>query len=233
MTKRSRDLVVVQLLAESDREKAMPKETFFNLPEEKRLSIEKAAIDEFVEYNFNSASINRIIEKCGIPKGSFYQYFEDKKDLYKHILKLITNKKIKYMSPELANAENLDFFSLIRELYVAGLNFARDNPRFVSIGNKFLAEKGSGIYEEVISENIAAADNIFDLLLAKGIQKGEIRKNIDVKLVSHLISGLNVSIIDYYMKDSAGGFDEGIIELADKFLNFIQFGIGTKPEEVM
>lgn len=211
----------------------MPKETFFNLPEQKRLSIEKAAINEFVDYNFSSASINRIIEKCRIPKGSFYQYFEDKKDLYKHILKLITRKKIEYMSPEIANPENLDLFTLLRELYVAGLNFAKDNPRFVSIGNKFLTEKGSGIYEEVISENLATADNLFDLLLEKAVQKGEIRKDIDLKLVSHLISALNLSIIDYYMKDSAGGFDEGIIDLADKFLDFIQFGIGIKPEEVL
>ncbi|MBA7547176.1 hypothetical protein ES705_39579 [subsurface metagenome] len=35
-------------------------------------------MDEFAEYGFDLASIQRVIRKAGIPRGSFYQYFEDK-----------------------------------------------------------------------------------------------------------------------------------------------------------
>ena len=63
----------------------MPKDTFFNLPEEKRQKIVEAAMLEFENNSFDSASINQIISVAQISKGSFYQYFEDKKDLYMHL----------------------------------------------------------------------------------------------------------------------------------------------------
>lgn len=64
----------------------MPTSTFFNLPPPKRERLLRAAIAEFVQHPFNEASINRIIRMAEIPRGSFYQYFEDKTDLFKHVL---------------------------------------------------------------------------------------------------------------------------------------------------
>jgi len=41
-----------------------------------------AALDEFGKYSYKQASLNRIIKKAGISKGSFYFHFKDKKSLY-------------------------------------------------------------------------------------------------------------------------------------------------------
>lgn len=59
----------------------MPSERFFNLPEEKKKRIIKAALKEFARVSYEEISINRIIQEAEIPRGSFYQYFEDKQDL--------------------------------------------------------------------------------------------------------------------------------------------------------
>ena len=67
----------------------MPTATFFNLPEEKRNRIFNAAVEEFAGFRFSDASINRIVKAAGIPRGSFYQYFDGKEDLYLHILEKI------------------------------------------------------------------------------------------------------------------------------------------------
>ena len=64
----------------------MPSRTFFNLKEEKRDRIEKALIHEFGKGPFEQASITNIIKEANIPRGSFYQYFEDKKDAVKYII---------------------------------------------------------------------------------------------------------------------------------------------------
>ncbi|MBQ9492778.1 MAG: TetR/AcrR family transcriptional regulator [Oscillibacter sp.] len=64
----------------------MCKETFLRLPEEKRSRIINAAWDEFTTVSFANASINRIIRGAGIPRGSFYQYFEDKSDLFHYLM---------------------------------------------------------------------------------------------------------------------------------------------------
>lgn len=64
----------------------MPKKTFFNLSDEKRRRIVDAALQEFAAHSFNEASINQIIKYADIPKGSFYQYFTNKEDLYLYFL---------------------------------------------------------------------------------------------------------------------------------------------------
>ncbi|MDD6407130.1 MAG: TetR/AcrR family transcriptional regulator [Lactobacillus equicursoris] len=63
----------------------MPKQTFFNLPKEKRDRIIAAAKEVFSKNSYEEASINQIVKLAQIPRGSFYQYFEDKDDLYGYL----------------------------------------------------------------------------------------------------------------------------------------------------
>lgn len=65
----------------------MPKETFFHLPLEKQQRIMRAAKKEFSRAPLGEASIAQIIKDAEIPRGSFYQYFEDKDDLYFYYFK--------------------------------------------------------------------------------------------------------------------------------------------------
>ena len=64
----------------------MPSSTFFRLPEEKRQRLLDAAREEFCAAPFDEVSINRIIRNAHIPRGSFYQYFSDKTDLFQYLL---------------------------------------------------------------------------------------------------------------------------------------------------
>ena len=64
----------------------MPKDTFYNLPEEKRKRILDAAAEEIVRVPASEMSINKIIQKADISRGSFYQYFDDKHDLIQYML---------------------------------------------------------------------------------------------------------------------------------------------------
>lgn len=61
-------------------------ETFLRLPEEKRNRFLDAAWEEFTAVPYSNASINKIIQRAGIPRGSFYQYFADKSDLFGYLL---------------------------------------------------------------------------------------------------------------------------------------------------
>lgn len=65
----------------------MPSERFLNLPEEKRQRVLRAGVEEFSRVPFDQVSINKIIRAAGIPRGSFYQYFEDKQDLLEFIMR--------------------------------------------------------------------------------------------------------------------------------------------------
>ncbi len=63
----------------------MPTATFFKLPEEKRNKLVSAIKAELSRASFDKISINKIIQQANIPRGSFYQYFSDKRDMFGYI----------------------------------------------------------------------------------------------------------------------------------------------------
>jgi len=203
------------------------------LPEEKQQLIEKVAIREFAAFGYDKASINRIVEQCRIAKGSFYQYFEDKKDLFLYLITRVGEKKLKFMSSVLQNPEQYDFFMLIREMFISGLKFAADNPEITLMGNWVLKNKGHLIYNEVVGTGLQNAQNIYTELLELAISRGEIRDDVDLNFVSYIISSMNISAVEYYFQSVKGEetdmrkFDESMIGTVDLLIDFIKYGIGT------
>lgn len=70
----------------------MPSDTFFKLAPAKRNQIMSAAIQEFAQIPYQEVKIKKLIGDMGIPIGSFYQYFVDKKDLYFYVLSLFMDR---------------------------------------------------------------------------------------------------------------------------------------------
>ena len=66
-------------------------ETFLRLPEEKRNRFLNAAWEEFTTARFVDASVNKIVRRARIPRGSFYQYFTSKDDLFAYLLEEVRN----------------------------------------------------------------------------------------------------------------------------------------------
>lgn len=64
----------------------MPKQTFFNLSEDKRSKLLSAMKEEFSRVPLHEASVANIVQTAGIPRGSFYQYFEDKDEAFYFLL---------------------------------------------------------------------------------------------------------------------------------------------------
>lgn len=64
----------------------MPTDTWWNLDQQKRDDILSAALAEFAAHHYDDASISALVKRVGIAKGSIYQYFVDKQDLYDYLL---------------------------------------------------------------------------------------------------------------------------------------------------
>jgi AcrR family transcriptional regulator len=209
----------------------MPKDTFQNLPEEKRQLIEDVAIREFGTFGYDKASINRIVDKCQIAKGSFYQYFKDKKDLFFYLVKRVSEEKVKSLTPVIEKREQYDFFTFIRELFLEGLRFAANNPEITLMGDWLFKNKDHPIYREIVGVGLQNAQNIYTELLESAVLRDEIRDDIDIGFVSHTISSLSVSAVEYYFQNQVEKktrmrkFDESMIDTIDLLIDFIKNGI--------
>ena len=94
----------------------MPTSTFFRLPQEKRQRLVDAAWEEFSADSFAQASINQIVHRARIPRGSFYQYFSDKEDLFWYLMGEMREYFIRALREELLEVEG-DLFALPRKVY--------------------------------------------------------------------------------------------------------------------
>ncbi len=92
----------------------MPSDTFLRLNDEKKKKLLDASFKEFSLYNFNEASINRIIKEASISRGSFYMYFEDKKDLYFYLLEQYSEILIDNMKEDLIKNKG-DLFKMFQD----------------------------------------------------------------------------------------------------------------------
>lgn len=110
----------------------MPSSTFFNLPGEKQEKLLSAAVGEFTKRSFNQASINRIIQEAGIPRGSFYMYFEDKEDLFRYLLAEQADQLLR-ITQELLSRDGGDIFQALEDLYEY-LQRHRENNSLGDIG---------------------------------------------------------------------------------------------------
>ena len=66
--------------------------TFQNLKEDKKNRIIDAALAEFSARPFNEASITNIVKNADISRGSFYQYFGNKENIYKYLVSYLYTK---------------------------------------------------------------------------------------------------------------------------------------------
>ncbi|MCT8137298.1 TetR/AcrR family transcriptional regulator [Anaerobacillus sp. CMMVII] len=209
----------------------MPTQTFFNLPVDKRERITSAAISEFAANSLNQASIARIIEASGISRGSFYQYFTDIKDLYKYIFEKVGQEKLVYIYEVVGKIEELNTFVFMKEIYKAGIRFASDHPKLAQMGNKFYKEETS-VKNEIMEDIVEKSQQFYEGLLIKGIEKGDVDPNIDVKIASKLFYTMNLAVVDNFLAKTEHEHFlddvEAYLQEVDKMLYMLEHGLKKK-----
>ena len=104
----------------------MAKQTFLNLSEDKRNMVVSALKKEFSRVPLKDALVSNIIIDAKIPRGSFYQYFNDIEDAFYYIIGEYS-KDIKRKLLEYLEKNKGDIILSYRELYLYILNVI-DNP---------------------------------------------------------------------------------------------------------
>jgi AcrR family transcriptional regulator len=93
----------------------MPTITFFNLPDGKKDTLIVAAKQEFTRVPLYDASISNIVKEAKIPRGSFYQYFTDKEDLYFYLLEMDAERRRQKIVQNMVSHEG-DFFTALIDI---------------------------------------------------------------------------------------------------------------------
>ena len=215
----------------------MPKQTFLNLPEEKRTVIVNAAIDEFAEYGFESASINRIVANSSISKGSFYQYFEDKRDVFMHLLAVIEQEKMAYFKDKHPPSNNMDTFQYFRWMIKAGMEFNSAYPRITQAISRVLLVEGL-YYGKMFGDYHQKALDALAMMIKQAVARGEVDPSVDVELAVMVMDTWSNAISTYIMNEGLKQKDmmkwvrsQKTQEKIDKLLYVMEYGLRKTESE--
>lgn len=170
----------------------MPKQTFFSLPAAKREQIMAVALDEFGRNPYTRVSVGTIARRAGIAKGSIYQYFEDKQDLYMFLLHQAGEVKLEFLKRHELNRE--DFYSGLVSLILAGTEFELEYPRHARLGYFMLT---SPFRDETLTELQQVGQGHLAELVSMARVRGEIRADIPTDLIAYFCSALMMGFGDF------------------------------------
>jgi len=154
--------------------------------EARRRAILDSAVRVFAEHGFFAARIRDIAAGAGVAEGTIYLYFEGKDDL------LLTAFREKVN----------EFVSSVRDVDAVGLPFQERLARFVELQFQSIeadpplatvllleSRQSSKFYGGAVRDVLKSYAQAIDGLLATGVERGEMRPDVDVQMARRMLIG--------------------------------------------
>ena len=200
----------------------MPKQTFFNLPNHKREHVIQCAVAEFSRQGYKQASISRIVADAGIAKGSFYQYFEDKDDLFIHIVASeIAPLKLGAYEREVDRLTEMNLSQYLRHVAKAQLKAFTEQPELFKISHELINLKSEPIYKKVMEGFENVSDTLFLPPIRHEIANGEIDGRVNPQMLNFMLTSIAQYQLYLYNAGEIAVFDEDLIDSVIDDLDFI------------
>ncbi|PRA07568.1 MULTISPECIES: TetR/AcrR family transcriptional regulator [unclassified Paenibacillus] len=183
----------------------MPKNSFFRLDETRREEISSSAMLLFVDNLYEDITMKMVLDSLSMHPGTFYRYFEDKDDLYCHLIRNVTQKRAAYFN----NSNEDSLYSY----FLTGL-FGNVNGMVTEPLNELeikLTKTFSYIPEDILLKvyvNVLKGESfpmIKDILRRMRVD-GYLRPDVDDDLISFMFESMQLNLILFFrefdIKDS-------------------------------
>jgi AcrR family transcriptional regulator len=210
----------------------MPKQTFLNLPEEKRQAFIETALDEFANHDYNTASVSKIVEKAGIAKGSVYQYFEDKQDLFMHLLDVANREMLAYIQRTPPPDPGAGFFETLRWQMSATVQAAVMFPIHAKLARRAYTSP-LPFRDAVFEKARQVRAEYFQGTIAQAQAAGQLDPGLDPAVVSFMVQGL-MNDLGPFLQSKFAGYEGDWLELPevggvfDQVIEVLKNGLGPK-----
>jgi AcrR family transcriptional regulator len=215
-----------------------PRNTFEKLDEGKKSRILDAAVDEFSRHGFRQASVNRMVERIGIAKGSLFQYFGSKEGLFKVIFNYaveLVRQSLRQVKRETSGA---DFFLRIKESVLAGIGFIDRHPKVYRIYLKMIFQEDFPLRTEFLQQVHLFSAEYLRPVVEAGITGGDLRADTDVDMAVFMLDALMDRFLQAYcvpFLDAGAGIyqvsKEEVERNVDEFIKLIRIGMGASSRE--
>jgi AcrR family transcriptional regulator len=184
-------------------------------PEERREELLAAAAKAFSEKGYRTAGVNDIIAEAGVARGTFYHYFESKKEVFLALIERYFSRFAEILEENHVRLRDAlssegDLPGAWRENALAILTFHSENPELTKLVYREamgLDERFSDKVRELSSLARNRMVNEFEMVAERGLLIP-----CDVELVTTIVNGAMINIIMEYVLEKK---DCDLGELAD------------------
>ncbi|MFT8324170.1 TetR/AcrR family transcriptional regulator [Oenococcus sicerae] len=208
----------------------MPKETFYNLSEEKRQRIIKAAGKEFLRVPLTEAKIANIVTTAHIPRGSFYQYFDGLDDLYHYFFEIRLRGFRENFKEEVSKNQG-DLMETWRQIAKHILEHVTKSKNAGLFQNAVLGFSNRG-HQDIVEDSAIRchkrnqlSEEYKDIDFSLFKQKKSIE---DIEILRKIISGIIMQAATIYFekKDTNNAVDlSQIMDQVNKQIDWLKYGI--------
>jgi TetR/AcrR family transcriptional regulator len=215
--------------------------TFQNLAPDKKEDVVRESLREFALHGYEIASLSNVIARLGLAKGSFYRYFESKKALYLFLLEGSTALRLQFDSDHVDSSIS-DLSGLLMEHFAAKIKFDKQFPLYSAFLYTVLLEKNNDELNDIHLANKEKILQVTRQVIAGLTGKNAIRGDIDLNMLSFMISEMQVMILSYVQLKYHIDFRENIrtgkplyslpdkemLSIAKKFVDILYNGLTLK-----
>jgi len=182
----------------------VPTTTWDHLPPEKRERVVDAALREFGRHGFSGGSLNVIAREAGVAKGSLFQYFSDKLELFGYVCDACADRVRDHMVGRLEAHAQLPLFDLLRAVLADWMAYFRSAETIRAVTFAANNENDPQVRAAIRRVTNAYYVDALGPLLKLAADRGELRDDADldaflallVLLLPHLAMAPNAAELD-------------------------------------
>ncbi len=150
--------------------------------------LEDIAMGEFAQKGFDGVSLNEILRRAGISKGSFYHHYQGKEDLYMALVGKVIAGKWQYMEDHgFLQKQEESLFPLLQQQITAALAYVEARPLFQQFAESMLREGNTELRSMVFTRyRLENRDRLLHLV-RDAMEKGEVRDDIPAEQVNDIL----------------------------------------------
>lgn len=200
----------------------MPTKLFDELESEKKERIIRIASAEFSKFGYDNSSTNRIVKDSGISKGSLFQYFQSKEELYFYILDIVLSELLSSLKDKLDSLSE-DLFQRVIEYSELEFSWYIQNPEKYKLIVTAFTKNESDICRKVDATYGLIGENIYYQLLGNidsKMLKWDKKKTIDI--LKWFLKGFNEEFIGKVEIQNLGKIDVLMQEYVQCLTEYIE-----------
>lgn len=164
--------------------------TFTNLAPAKQAKIVETAVTEFSAKGYRGTSINALVSRLGIAKGSLFQYFGSKKSLFLFVFDQVIEQAKENLRPVRDEADPTDFFGRLEKTLLAGVAFIRQHPCYYKLYLTVMFESNIPFRTEILQSFRHYSLEYLQSLLETARAGGEIREDVPLEQVAFWLDAM-------------------------------------------